>query len=105
MATAFERVGGDRSVVVARINGELRDLATEVTDTDVVEPVSVDMNDAQGLQAGQRVRVSPDDTRRGETEGEVVVASPSRVAVRRSHPSVGEVVIHFPRPGYRVTPL
>ena len=42
MATAFERVGGDRSVVVARINGELRDLATEVTDTDVVEPVSVD---------------------------------------------------------------
>jgi threonyl-tRNA synthetase len=28
--------------VVARINGELRDLATEVTDTDVVEPVSVD---------------------------------------------------------------
>jgi threonyl-tRNA synthetase len=42
VATAFERVGGDRSVVVARINGELRDLATEVTDTDVVEPVSVD---------------------------------------------------------------
>ncbi len=42
MATAFERVGGDRSVVVARINGELRDLATEVSDADVVEPVSVD---------------------------------------------------------------
>ncbi len=42
MATAFERVGGDRSVVVARINGELRDLATEVSDADVVELVSVD---------------------------------------------------------------
>ncbi len=42
MATAFERVGGDRSVVVARINGELRDLATEVSDSDVVEPVTVD---------------------------------------------------------------
>ncbi|MDD2817197.1 MAG: threonine--tRNA ligase [Candidatus Nanopelagicales bacterium] len=40
--TAFDLVGGDRSVVVARINGELRDLSTEVTDTDVVEPVSVD---------------------------------------------------------------
>ena len=39
--TAFDRVGGDKSVVVARINGELRDLATEVTDADVVEPVSV----------------------------------------------------------------
>ena len=40
--TAFDLVGGDRSVVVARINGELRDLSTEVTDTDVVEAVSVD---------------------------------------------------------------
>ncbi len=39
--TAFDLVGGDKSVVVARINGELRDLATEVTDADVVEPVSV----------------------------------------------------------------
>lgn len=40
--TAFDIVGGDRSVVVARINGEIRDLATEVSQTDVVEPVSVD---------------------------------------------------------------
>ena len=39
--TAFDRVGGDKSVVVARINGELRDLSTEVTYADVVEPVSV----------------------------------------------------------------
>ena len=39
--TAFDLVGGDRSVVVARINGELRDLSTEVSDTDVVEPVTV----------------------------------------------------------------
>ena len=39
--TARDVVGGDRSVVVARINGELRDLDTEVSDTDVVEPVLV----------------------------------------------------------------
>ena len=39
--TAFDLVGADKSVVVARINGELRDLATEVSDTDVVEAVSV----------------------------------------------------------------
>ena len=39
--TARELVGGARSVVVARINGELRDLDTEVTDSDVVEPVLV----------------------------------------------------------------
>ena len=40
--TAFDVVGGDRSVVVARVNGELRDLSTPVTDTDVVEAVHVD---------------------------------------------------------------
>ena len=42
VTTALDRVGGDRSVVVARINGELRDLSTPVTDDDVVEPVGVD---------------------------------------------------------------
>jgi threonyl-tRNA synthetase len=40
--TALDLVGGDRSVVVARVNGELRDLATPVTADDVVEPVTVD---------------------------------------------------------------
>ncbi|MDP2288558.1 MAG: threonine--tRNA ligase [Actinomycetota bacterium] len=40
--TAFDLVGGDRSIVVARINGEIRDLSTEVLPTDVVEAISVD---------------------------------------------------------------
>ena len=40
--TAFDVVGGDRSVVVARINGALKDLATPIADGDVVEPVTVD---------------------------------------------------------------
>jgi threonyl-tRNA synthetase len=39
--TALDLVGTkDRSIVVARINGELRDLATKLADGDVVEPVS-----------------------------------------------------------------
>ena len=41
-ATAMEVVGGDRSTVVARINGELRDLATVLHDGDTVEAVSVE---------------------------------------------------------------
>ncbi len=40
--TAMDLVGGDRSVVVARINGELRDLATDLADGDTVEAVSVE---------------------------------------------------------------
>jgi threonyl-tRNA synthetase len=43
--TALDLVGGDRSVVVARINGELKDLTTPVTESDVVEPVSADSPD------------------------------------------------------------
>ncbi|MFM1917704.1 MAG: hypothetical protein RJB01_1219 [Actinomycetota bacterium] len=40
--TAMDVVGGDKSVIVARINGELADLATEIAEGDVVEGVSVD---------------------------------------------------------------
>lgn len=40
--TALEVVGGDRSVVAARINGELRDLATPVSECDDVQPVTID---------------------------------------------------------------
>ena len=40
--TALDVVGGDRSVVVARINGELRDLSTPVSQDDLVEAVRVD---------------------------------------------------------------
>jgi len=39
----------DRSVVAMRVNGELRDLATEVVETDVVEPVSIDSPDGLSI--------------------------------------------------------
>ncbi len=63
----------------------------------------IDPHDAQGLKADMRVRVSPDDTRRGEVEGVVVIATPAKIAIAREHPRVGRVVVHFPRLGYRVT--
>lgn len=44
---ALERLGADRSVVAARVNGTVVDLATEVGAQDVVEPVPVDS--AEGL--------------------------------------------------------
>ncbi len=43
--TAGELFEGDRSVVVARVNGQLRDLFHVVAEGDVVEPVSVDSED------------------------------------------------------------
>ena len=39
--TAQDLLGSDRRVVAARINGQIRDLATVVSETDVVEPIDV----------------------------------------------------------------
>ncbi|MDQ7877789.1 threonine--tRNA ligase [Microbacterium sp. QXD-8] len=39
----------DRSVVALRVNGELRDLATVVNDTDAVEPVTIDSPDGLAI--------------------------------------------------------
>ena len=41
-STALDVFGADRSIVVCRINGELRDLDTPLADGDLVEPVTVD---------------------------------------------------------------
>ncbi len=46
--TAADLFGEDRAIVVARVNGELRDLAHALADGDVVEPVRIDEPD--GLQ-------------------------------------------------------
>ncbi len=48
MADGFE-LFTDRSVVAMRVNGELKDLATTVTDADVVEPVTIDSHDGLNI--------------------------------------------------------
>ena len=45
--TATDLYGSDRAVIAARINGELRDLASELHDEDTVEPVAI--GSADGL--------------------------------------------------------
>ncbi len=48
MADGFSRFT-DRSIVAMRVDGELRDLAAEITDTDTVEPVTVDSEDGLNI--------------------------------------------------------
>lgn len=52
---------------------------------------------------GIRVVVVPDDYGFDPVEGELVASSRHEVAVRREAPATGEVVVHFPRAGFRVT--
>jgi glutathione S-transferase len=61
-----------------------------------------DQRDPSGLEPGLKVRVLPDDYGFDPVEGELVASSAQEVALRRSAPEVGEVVVHFPRAGYRV---
>lgn len=67
-----------------------------------VPPAGVQADDPLGLAAGDPVVVTPDDYGRIPVSGELVTLTVDEVAVRRSSPSVGEIVVHFPRLGYRV---
>ncbi len=61
-----------------------------------------DPRDPRGLGRGAKVRVVPDDYAFDPVEGELVASSVHEVAVCRRTPDLGEVVVHFPRAGFRV---
>jgi glutathione S-transferase len=67
-------------------------------------PVGVDSADPSGLKAGAKVAVTPDDTGKIPVSGELVTLTAHEIAVRRSDEKTGELVVHFPRAGYVVTP-
>ncbi|HEU4624016.1 MAG TPA: glutathione S-transferase family protein [Steroidobacteraceae bacterium] len=71
--------------------------------TESAEQSWVDPNDPQALRAGERIVVAPEDTRRGEVIGELVRLDAGEIVVRRSDPACGDVFVHFPRMGYRVS--
>ena len=66
-------------------------------------PDSGDPKDPNGLAPGDRVSIVPDDYGVEVVTGVLVRTSPRDIAIRREDSSVGEVVVHFPRVGYRVT--
>ena len=63
---------------------------------------AVDEGDPLQLSAGDAVAVSPDDYGIVPVQGQLVRLTVDDVAVRRADERAGEVVVHFPRAGYRV---
>ncbi len=59
---------------------------------------------ALGLQAGQMVSVTPDDTGRDPTIGALVALDQQSVTIRREAPECGAVHVHFPRAGFILVP-
>jgi glutathione S-transferase len=62
----------------------------------------VDPADPLGLAVGDAVVVTPDDYGKVPVAGELVTLQLHEVAVRRTDPRCGTVVVHFPRIGYRI---
>jgi glutathione S-transferase len=63
---------------------------------------AADPAEPNGLTPGMRVAVTPDDYAFDPVAGELVFSGVHEIAVRRQDPAVGEVVVHFPRYGFRV---
>jgi hypothetical protein len=70
------------------------------------EPSDVDAGaDAHvpGLAVGDAVAITADDYGREQTCGTLVKLASEEIIVRRRDPLVGEVAVHYPRVGYRIT--
>lgn len=78
--------------------------ALDVAKTATPEATTVDRDDPSGLRAGQTISVTPDDTGKVPVSGELVGLTNDRVSIRRHDERVGEVVVHFPRAGFVITP-
>jgi glutathione S-transferase len=68
------------------------------------EPGKVDDKDPSGLRAGQKISITPDDTGKVPVTGTLVGLTSERISIIRSDEQVGDVVVHFPRAGFVVTP-
>lgn len=68
---------------------------------------TIDASDPTGLSAGAQVEVSSmaNNTVEVPVTGNLHVLTRDRVAITRSHEACGDVVVHFPRVGYRITPV
>jgi glutathione S-transferase len=63
---------------------------------------AADPGEPNGLTPGVRVAVTPDDYGFDPVAGELVFSGVHEIALRRQDAAVGEVVVHFPRYGFRV---
>jgi glutathione S-transferase len=66
-------------------------------------PDQSDGTDPNGVRPGDAISLAADDYGLEHVAGVAVVVNAQEIALRREDPSVGEVIVHFPRAGYRIT--
>jgi glutathione S-transferase len=67
-------------------------------------PRQGDSGEPNGIAPGQRVAVVPDDYGFDPVAGAVVTSNVHEIAVRRADDQLGDLVVHFPRAGFRIVP-
>ncbi|SDZ03427.1 threonyl-tRNA synthetase [Herbiconiux ginsengi] len=75
MATGFD-LFTDRAVVAMRVNGELKDLATTVTDADTVEPVTIDSPDGLAILRHSAAHVAAQAVQQINPEAKLGIGPP-----------------------------
>ena len=76
--------------------------AIEVARSSKPKPASAAYVDAHGIVLGANVSVTPTDYALDPVAGTLVEASADRLAVARTDPRAGDVVVHFPRIGFEL---
>lgn len=105
--STFESFDGWEQRMVSIGHGERSEMNADealriVRESEADTATFVDPADPLGLSAGQPVTVAPDDYGIVPVAGELLRLTIDEVAIRRVDPLAGEVVVHFPRIGYRV---
>ncbi|HYL57389.1 MAG TPA: glutathione S-transferase family protein [Candidatus Acidoferrales bacterium] len=63
---------------------------------------NVNANDPNGLKAGAKVSVTPDDYGFDPVTGRVVISTVDEIAIEREDRELGRIVNHFPKIGFRI---
>ncbi len=70
-----------------------------------VTPPRDSVENINGLSVGQMVRAQADDYGRETTDGVIAWQREDEVALIRDDPQLGQLLIHYPRAGYRLTKI
>ena len=88
-------------------HGERREMEAEealriARESEPKTPAEIDPDDPLDLELGAQVNVSPADYGIVPVAGELVRLTLDDIAIRREDTRAGEVIVNFPRIGYRV---
>lgn len=94
----------DRMAAIGHGAGESMSAEEALATARAAEPAVIAGTDLTDWPAGKRLAVTPTDWGFDTVTGLCVAADAESVALRRDDPSVGSVVVHFPRSGFAITP-